>query len=283
MAERYYRVGPRFWSDSRSWSEDARHLGLYVLTGPHRKTEGLFRLPKGYIIDDLQWTPERLAQPFEELVSAGFIRYDDATSVMLIVNALKWQAPQNPNMVKGAIRFIEELPETPLLREFCLSAERLCEPLAEALRERFPDAFGESQAPAPAPSPAPTHPPAGAPAGDPAERLCVQKKPVTDYEEELGREIIRVFNDLAGTSLTFEANYEKVVERIRQEPDMSGADHRRVLEANFKRPWWSDTPGIGVIYGSAKQFEQAIDKAAHGEKRAATASKYDQKMEVAQA
>jgi hypothetical protein len=283
VAERYFKVGPRLWADTRGWTQDQRELWVYLLTCPHRRTEGLYLLPKGYIMGDLGWSPERLEEPLAELVAKGFIDYDEEASVVLVCKALKWQAPANPNGVKAAIKQVEELPETRLLTDFYVAAQRYCERLAKGLAERFPERLaeplGEPQAPTQAPTP--THTPAGAPEGAAAD-LCVGKMKVTDWEQDLGREIIGVFNELAGTSLTFEANFEKLVERIRQKPDLSGADHRRILEANFKNPWWSDTPGIGVVYGSAKAFEQAIDKAAHGERKAEKASKYDKGMEVVQ-
>ena len=45
---RYHKVSPRFWADEKvlRWNDDAKMLALYLLTCPHRTTEGLFRLPK---------------------------------------------------------------------------------------------------------------------------------------------------------------------------------------------------------------------------------------------
>ena len=104
-----------------------------------------------------------------------------------------------------------------------------------------------------------------------------------DYEVQLGREIVAIFNEVFGTSATFEHNYDRVIERIWQKPDLSAADHRRIIEAVWKgEHWWakSGAPSLNVIYGSGRQFEQAIDTAAFGQRRAASASKYDKGMEV---
>lgn len=145
MAARYYRVSPRFWTDTRSWTEDARLLGLYLLTCPHRTTEGLFRLPKAYIYADLGWTVERLGEPFAELLANGFIHYDETLEIVLITNALKYQAPENPNQVKHAISLLEELPPTPLFSLLTTVAKRFSEPLAKGLEERFGEGFGKPQ------------------------------------------------------------------------------------------------------------------------------------------
>jgi hypothetical protein len=140
----FYRVSPRYWMN-RAWTDDARLLGLYLLTSPHRTLEGLFWLPKQYVLGDLQWSPERLAEPFGLLRDDGFLGYDDAAEIALVVKALKYQAPANPNMRTAALRRIKTLPETPLDARFLTSCDEYCEPLAELLREQLPKRFGKPQ------------------------------------------------------------------------------------------------------------------------------------------
>lgn len=155
----YWRVSPRFWTDPaiRRCSDDAKLLALYLLTGPHRRLEGLFRLPKPYACADLGWTMERLAEPFRELLGErfgepGFMAYDEQAEVVLIRKALKYQGPDNDNQVKAALRQLEDLPDTPLASEFRSLAERYCERLAK----RLPEGFGEPIGNPPSPSPSPT-------------------------------------------------------------------------------------------------------------------------------
>lgn len=134
---RYYRVSPRIWTACRHWSPDARTLALYILTCPHRTVEGLYWLPKGYMTGDLEWSPQRLAPAMAELVEDGFVEYDDDAQVVLIVKALKYQAPANPNGVKAALRQLQMVPESPLDLRFRQQAEQYCERLAERLPQRF--------------------------------------------------------------------------------------------------------------------------------------------------
>jgi hypothetical protein len=154
----YYRVYVRFWSDPdiEHCSDDAKLLALYLMTGPHRRLEGLFRLPKAYICGDLGWTSERLAEPFRELLAErsgkpGFIAYDEQAQVVLLRNALKYQAPENTNQVTACLRQLEDLPDTPLTSEFRRLAERYCKRLAE----RLPEGFGQPIPHPPSPSPSP--------------------------------------------------------------------------------------------------------------------------------
>lgn len=138
---RYYRVSPKFWSDPEvlRWSDDARLLALYLLTCEHRTTEGLFLLKKKYVEADLGWSTERFTKGFGELLEAGFIEYDDEAQVCLIVNALRYQAPQNENQAKNAVKRLAELPPTPLTSTF----KRLAEQFSERLAEQLPEGFGE--------------------------------------------------------------------------------------------------------------------------------------------
>lgn len=144
IAPIFYRVSPAYWMN-RSWTDDMRLLGLYLLTSPHRSLEGLFWLPQQYILGDLQWSPERLAEPFAKLTADGFVDYDETAEVILITKALKYQAPANPNMVTAALRRVQTIPATRLDELFLASASRYCEPLAQRLHQLLPERFGEPQ------------------------------------------------------------------------------------------------------------------------------------------
>lgn len=141
---RYHKVSPKFWTtvQAEAWSEDARTLALYLLTCPHRTTEGLFRLPKAYILDDLDWTSKRLTEPFAELLARGFIDYDEQARWVLLVGALKYNAPENPNQAKAAAKRALECPEGPLTSHF----RRLAERYAQRLAEQLPEGFGKGYA-----------------------------------------------------------------------------------------------------------------------------------------
>jgi len=135
----YFRFCSRYWRDEKvkGWSDDERLLSLYLLTCPHGRSEGLFFLPKDYICADLGWSHERVEKAFAKLLADRFMDYDETSSVILIRNALKYQAPDNPNQTIAVLNHIEELPETYLLREFYKLTERFSERLAQGLRERF--------------------------------------------------------------------------------------------------------------------------------------------------
>lgn len=60
----YGLVSSQFWitPDLQSISSDAKLLGVYLLTSPHTNMLGCFRLPIGYISEDLRWDKTRVEQ-----------------------------------------------------------------------------------------------------------------------------------------------------------------------------------------------------------------------------
>jgi len=139
----YWRVSPAFWTDEKvvEWDQDTRYLALYILTCPHRNLEGLFRLPKGYILDDLGWDADRLAEPFQQLLDEGFMEYDGRARLCLIVNALQYQAPDNEDHAKAGVKQLAELPKSGLFRRLLELAEVYRPVLAKVLLAQMPDRY----------------------------------------------------------------------------------------------------------------------------------------------
>lgn len=92
-------------------SEDARHLALYLLTSPHSNIIGAFRLPDGYVCEDLQWSPERVAEGFAELLANGFANRCGTTKWVWIYKHLEWNQPENPNQRKSAAKIAMSVPD----------------------------------------------------------------------------------------------------------------------------------------------------------------------------
>ena len=126
------------------WDDDTTTVALYLLTCPHRTTEGLFRLPKPYAMADLDWDASRFNAAFSRLEQEGFLAYDDDAALLLLVNSLKYQRPDNANQQKGAEKALEDLPDSPLWDTFLRSAEEHCQSFADFMRKRMPQRFGKA-------------------------------------------------------------------------------------------------------------------------------------------
>lgn len=115
---RYTRVYTQFWTDEKviRLSEDARTLLLYLLTCPHGNMLGIFVLPDLYACADLKWAPERYDKALTELRQHELVVKDDALQVIWLQNYLKHNPIENPSQAAAAVKVVEELPRTPLLR-----------------------------------------------------------------------------------------------------------------------------------------------------------------------
>ena len=137
--ETYNRVGSRLWLEH--WDDDTRMVALYLLTCKHRPTEGIYHLPEAYAATDLRWPSKRYAKAFKALLDDDFAEWDPDAEVVLIVNALKWQSPANPNQMKGAVRKLLLLPSTTLTNRFAEQVRKYSPALAKYIDENSPEVF----------------------------------------------------------------------------------------------------------------------------------------------
>ena len=109
----YGKVHTSFWisDDMRRVSDDARLLALYLLTGQHTNMIGCFRLPDGYVSEDLGWGFERVSKGFDELCANGFIARDSDAKWVLIRNFMVWNSIDNPNQGISALRLFTQVPD----------------------------------------------------------------------------------------------------------------------------------------------------------------------------
>lgn len=109
----YGKVHTSFWSSAtiRGMTEDARTLAFYLLTSPHSTIAGVFRLPDGYVCEDLQWGVERVAEGFAELLAKGFANRCETTKWVWVVKHLEWNPPENPNQRKAISKIARTIPD----------------------------------------------------------------------------------------------------------------------------------------------------------------------------
>jgi hypothetical protein len=114
----YGKVHTSFWiSDGmRQISDDARLLALYLLTGQHTNMIGCFRLPDGYVSEDLGWPFGRVSEGFDELSSNGFATRDSTSKWVLITNFMEWNSIDNPNQGISALRLFTQVPDNTSLK-----------------------------------------------------------------------------------------------------------------------------------------------------------------------
>lgn len=108
----YGKVYSTFWSSgtTSALSDDGKLLALYLMTCSHSTISGVFRLPDGYVAEDLNWAADRVAEGFAELFAKGFANRCGTTKWVWIRKHLEWNKPENPNQRKSAAKIALSVP-----------------------------------------------------------------------------------------------------------------------------------------------------------------------------
>ena len=109
----YGKVYSTFWSSSttHTMSDDAKMMALYLMTCSHSTIAGAYRLPDGYVSEDIGWPCERVEKAFAELFAKGFANRCATTKWVWIVKHLEWNRPENPNQRKSAAKIAMSIPD----------------------------------------------------------------------------------------------------------------------------------------------------------------------------
>lgn len=108
----YGRVHCTFWSSptTAGLTDKGKLLALYLMSCTHGTIAGVFRLPDGYIAEDLQWGTADVRQAFGELLEKGFANRCETTKWVWLVKHMEWNPPENPNQRKAAVKVASGVP-----------------------------------------------------------------------------------------------------------------------------------------------------------------------------
>lgn len=108
----YGSIQISFWENSeiQSLSDQSKLLAIYLLTGPHSNMLGCFRLPDGYIAEDLQWDNQNTKNSFQQLSKIDFLTRDLSSSWVVVHHFLKWNPIQNPRQGVGVKKLFDIIP-----------------------------------------------------------------------------------------------------------------------------------------------------------------------------
>lgn len=87
----------------------------------------------------------------------------------------------------------------------------------------------------------------------------ISSKKVTAGEEQFALSVLTVFNEVSGKSFGSKEALKKIILRHREHPELTVDDHRRIIERQFKRPWWKGDPSVSVVYGNGDVFDRALN------------------------
>jgi hypothetical protein len=153
---RYRKVFTKTWADEKFRALSRPHpngqsLFLYLLTGPHTgPIPGLSSVGEAAMAEALRWPLEGFREAFREVFAKALAKADWEARVVFLPNALKYNRPESPNVVKSWATAFEEIPECELkeeaFRAFKAFTEDMGEGFAEAFRKAFPKDYAYSGA-----------------------------------------------------------------------------------------------------------------------------------------
>jgi hypothetical protein len=120
---RYSKIDRRMWADEKFRRLNApqpcgQALFIYLLTNPFvGVVPGLYSAGAAMLAEALQWNIEAFRDSFQELLREGLVKADFEARLLWIPNAIRYNQPENPNVVKGWQCAWDELPECVLKRE----------------------------------------------------------------------------------------------------------------------------------------------------------------------
>lgn len=153
----YGRVDISTWNDSGFRSLSAavpcgQMLWLYLLAPRERKLiPGLVPAGVGTIAESLRWPYEATRTALDEILGRGMAEEDTAGPLIWLPNALGYNPPDNPNVLKSWGAGWVEIPECPLKLKAWEALRAATEPRSEAFagafRAAFPRPLGADLAP----------------------------------------------------------------------------------------------------------------------------------------
>jgi hypothetical protein len=117
---RYRKIDLRLWSDEKFLAlsraqPNAQTLWLRLLAGDHTGIiPGLSRVGEAALAEQLGWPVDDFRQRFAEIASRGMALADWPNRLLWLPNAIRYNEPDNPNVVKSWRTTWDEVPECEL-------------------------------------------------------------------------------------------------------------------------------------------------------------------------
>lgn len=231
---RYRKIDPRMWGDEkfRALSKpkpNAQTLWQYLLTGPHTNgCPGLYNVGPMALAESLGWELKDFMKVFREVLDKGMVKADFKTHVILIPKALKYDSPENPNVLKKWAKDFDEIPECELKNEYYHIIKDFIKDFGELFNEVFQKDFGKSiTIPLPLP--------------EPIKEILSGKPDLIPSEE-----IISYLNQVTRKHFSIRAETHQKHIKARWNEGKREEDFKKVVDIKFAK-WGSDPKMIDYL------------------------------------
>lgn len=132
----YRKIDVRIWNDKKfmSLSDDGKFVFLMILTHPNLTPLGAMRGSVDGLAHEIGWTTKRYGIGFAELLRQGMVVADEKACFVALPNFIKYNPPDNANVVKSWKKWVEFLPECPLQYEILRRAESVVAGLGDSFK-----------------------------------------------------------------------------------------------------------------------------------------------------
>ncbi len=146
---RYRMLDVRIWCDKKFRSltplkPSGQALFLYLLSNPHTTSiPGLYRAGAGAMAEELGWSLAGFRRALEEVIAQDLVKADLKARVIFIGNAIKYNKPQSPNVVRSWAMHWDEIPECPLKNEAYYTLQSFVQGLGKAFALAFDEVLSK--------------------------------------------------------------------------------------------------------------------------------------------
>lgn len=152
---RYRKVAVRIHNDDHfralsSPKPNAQTLFFYLLTAPETNAlPGLLRLGEAQLAEHHRWPIQATRKCLSEIIGFGMADFDPINRVMWLPNAIHYNEPESPNVVRTWAKSADEIPDCQLkwsalrrLKQWCdAKGDGFCRAFRDVFIESFPQAF----------------------------------------------------------------------------------------------------------------------------------------------
>jgi hypothetical protein len=142
---RYRKIDTRMWNDAkfRALTDDGKLVFMLLLTHPVMTALGALPATAPGLAHGLKWSEERFRKGLAELLSNHMAEADEEAGLICLPNFLRYNPPENPNVVKAWESSVDMLPECELKSLTLARAYASLETRPKSFAEAFLKQFGK--------------------------------------------------------------------------------------------------------------------------------------------
>ena len=149
----YGMVSTRYWTDSKilHLSQQAKLVGLYLLTGQETNLIGCFRCTPMHVAANKVCDLDDAETAFRELIDVGYIEYDKHAGVIYLPNWFRYNQISNLSSGKAALKAVLIIPDSHLVHRVVEGLRQFADHMPDGWEHKCqhvcPDLSGDMCAP----------------------------------------------------------------------------------------------------------------------------------------